>query len=129
MLTYESDLEYNWVTEYAPAEGLSYTILFNFLSDGSVTSDSPVSENEQALALFTVSWWNFDYSGSGILLMLIFYLCRNRPGNERPQDVIVEPLALDHPFQPAHRASAALHQDDLSAGKLHAVGEGGLQPL
>lgn len=55
MLTYESDLEYNWVTEYAPAEGLSYTILFNFLSDGSVTSDSPVSENEQALALFTVS--------------------------------------------------------------------------
>lgn len=46
MLTYESDLEYNWVTEYAPAEGLSYTILFNFLSDGSVTSDSPVSENE-----------------------------------------------------------------------------------
>ena len=33
-----------------------------------------------ALALFTVSWWNFDYSGTGIQLMLIFYLCRNRPG-------------------------------------------------
>ena len=33
-----------------------------------------------ALALFTVSWWNFDYSGTGITLMLIFYLCRNRPG-------------------------------------------------
>ena len=33
-----------------------------------------------ALALFTVSWWNFDYSGTGIILMLIFYLCRNRPG-------------------------------------------------
>ena len=32
-----------------------------------------------ALALFTVSWWNFDYSGTGITLMLIFYLCRNRP--------------------------------------------------
>lgn len=32
-----------------------------------------------ALAFFTVSWWNFDYSGSGILLMLIFYLCRNHP--------------------------------------------------
>ena len=32
-----------------------------------------------ALALFTVSWWNFDYSGTGIQLMLIFYLCRNRP--------------------------------------------------
>ncbi|MFR3921892.1 MAG: hypothetical protein ACLTYN_07860 [Dysosmobacter welbionis] len=31
-----------------------------------------------ALALFTVSWWNFDYSGTGIQLMLIFYLCRNR---------------------------------------------------
>ena len=28
-----------------------------------------------ALALFTVSWWNFDYSGTGIQLMLIFYLC------------------------------------------------------
>ncbi|WP_299103218.1 hypothetical protein [uncultured Alistipes sp.] len=54
-LTYESSLEYNWVTEYAPAEGLSYTLLFNFSTDGSVISDSPVSENEKALALFTVS--------------------------------------------------------------------------
>ena len=33
-----------------------------------------------ALALFTVSWWNFDYSGTGIQLMLIFYLCRSHPG-------------------------------------------------
>lgn len=33
-----------------------------------------------ALALFTVSWWNFDYSSGGIILMLIFYLCRDRPG-------------------------------------------------
>lgn len=32
-----------------------------------------------ALALFTVSWWNFDYSGTGIQLMLIFYLCRKHP--------------------------------------------------
>ena len=32
------------------------------------------------LAFFTVSWWNFDYSGTGIILMLIFYPCRNRPG-------------------------------------------------
>ncbi|MDO4269335.1 MAG: TraX family protein [Eubacteriales bacterium] len=31
------------------------------------------------LAFFVVSWWNFDYSGMGIELMLIFYLCRNRP--------------------------------------------------
>ena len=30
-------------------------------------------------AFFAVSWWNFDYSGNGILLMLIFYLCRERP--------------------------------------------------
>lgn len=54
-LIYTSELEYNWVTEYAPAEGLSYTILFNFAADGSVTSDSPVSEGEQALALFTIT--------------------------------------------------------------------------
>ena len=46
-LTYESALEYNWVAEYAPAAGKSYTILFNFLSDSSVatcllyTSPSP----------------------------------------------------------------------------------------
>lgn len=32
-----------------------------------------------ALAAFVVCWWNFDYSGNGILLMLIFYLCRNKP--------------------------------------------------
>lgn len=30
-------------------------------------------------AFFVISWWNFDYSANGILLMLIFYLCRNRP--------------------------------------------------
>lgn len=30
-------------------------------------------------ALFVVSWWNFDYSGIGIQLMLIFFLCRNHP--------------------------------------------------
>lgn len=30
-------------------------------------------------ALFAVSWWNFDYSGTGIQLMLIFFLCRNHP--------------------------------------------------
>ena len=30
-------------------------------------------------ALFVVSWWNFDYSGMGIQLMLLFYLCRNHP--------------------------------------------------
>ena len=30
-------------------------------------------------ALFAASWWNFDYSGNGILLMLIFYLCREHP--------------------------------------------------
>lgn len=32
-----------------------------------------------ALAFFVVCWWNFDYSGTGIMLMLIFYLCRNHP--------------------------------------------------
>ena len=30
-------------------------------------------------AFFAVSWWNFDYSGIGIELMLIFFLCRNHP--------------------------------------------------
>lgn len=54
-LTYESALEYNWVAEYAPAAGKSYTILFNFLSDSSVASDSPVSDDEKNLALFSVS--------------------------------------------------------------------------
>ena len=31
------------------------------------------------LAAFVVCWWNFDYSGTGIQLMLIFFLCRNHP--------------------------------------------------
>lgn len=31
------------------------------------------------LAFFVVSWWNFDYSSNGILLMLLFYLCRAKP--------------------------------------------------
>lgn len=32
-----------------------------------------------ALAFFAVCWWNFDYSGTGVMLMLVFYLCRNHP--------------------------------------------------
>lgn len=32
-----------------------------------------------ALAFFVICWWNFDYSGNGIILMLIFYCCRERP--------------------------------------------------
>ena len=35
-------------------------------------------------AFFAVSWWNFDYSGIGIQLMLIFFLCRNHPKMARP---------------------------------------------
>ena len=31
------------------------------------------------LAFFVISWWNFDYSGNGIVLMLIFYCCRRKP--------------------------------------------------
>lgn len=30
-------------------------------------------------ASFVICWWNFDYSGTGIQLMLIFFLCRNHP--------------------------------------------------
>lgn len=32
-----------------------------------------------ALCFFALSWWNFDYSSNGIILMLIFYCCRNKP--------------------------------------------------
>ena len=32
-----------------------------------------------ALSFFTVCWWNFDYSGGGVVLMLIFFICRDRP--------------------------------------------------
>jgi hypothetical protein len=31
------------------------------------------------LALLVVSLWKFDYSSTGIILMLVFYLCRNHP--------------------------------------------------
>ena len=32
-----------------------------------------------SLTFFVISWWNFDYSSTGIFLMLVFYLCRNNP--------------------------------------------------
>ncbi|MCI8856499.1 MAG: fimbrial assembly protein [Clostridiaceae bacterium] len=32
-----------------------------------------------AAAFFVICCWNFDYSANGIILMLIFYLCRNKP--------------------------------------------------
>lgn len=31
------------------------------------------------LAFLVISLWNFDYSSTGILLMLVFYLCRKKP--------------------------------------------------
>ena len=55
LLAYDSGLDYNWVCEYAPAQDKSYTILFNFVADSSVASDSPVSDSERNLALYTVS--------------------------------------------------------------------------
>lgn len=55
LLTYDSELDYNWVCEYAPAPDKSYTILFDFVADSSVASDSPVSDSEKNLALFSVS--------------------------------------------------------------------------
>lgn len=32
-----------------------------------------------AVSTFVICFWNFDYSFTGILLMLIFYLCRKKP--------------------------------------------------
>ena len=32
-----------------------------------------------AAVVFVLAWFNFDYSVTGVMLMLIFYLCRNRP--------------------------------------------------
>ena len=32
-----------------------------------------------SLTFFVISWWNFDYSSTGIFLLLVFYLCRNNP--------------------------------------------------
>lgn len=32
-----------------------------------------------AVALIALGAWNFDYSFSGVILMLIFYFCRNKP--------------------------------------------------
>lgn len=55
MLAYKSDLEYNWVADYSLEEGKSYTILFNFLSDSSVSTDAPQSDNEKHEALYKVT--------------------------------------------------------------------------
>lgn len=53
-LNYVSELAYNWVVEYAPTEDRNYTILFDFQADSSVASDSPLSDNEKNLAIYSV---------------------------------------------------------------------------
>lgn len=60
LLTRTGELEYDWVVEYAPEEGGNYTMFFDFLPDGSVVSDSPESERERALAIFSVSGGTSD---------------------------------------------------------------------
>lgn len=62
------------------AEFMNWNIFFTLLL--SLTAVWGFKERKWLVflaALFIVSWWNFDYSGNGILLMLIFYLCRERP--------------------------------------------------
>lgn len=57
--------------------------------------------------LHTKKWWlfismfllanliNFDYSGNGIILMLIFYLCRNRPALGRALRSVLDSCSLE----------------------------------
>lgn len=54
------------------------------------------------LAFFVISWWNFDYSSTGIFLMLIFYLCRNQPvvGAVLYLLLMAPPLLHVHPDNP-----------------------------
>lgn len=54
LLVYDNGLAYNWVTEYSPDGTVTYTILFGFNDDDSVSSDSPSSVNDEALGLFSV---------------------------------------------------------------------------
>ena len=66
---------YDWRTEWA-----NWNIFFTlFLSLLAMAGLKARKWWLFLLGLFVVSWWNFDYSGLGIQLMLIFYLCRNRP--------------------------------------------------
>ena len=66
---------YDWRTEWA-----NWNIFFTlFLSLLAMVGLKARKWWLFLLGLFVVSWWNFDYSGLGIQLMLIFYLCRNRP--------------------------------------------------
>ena len=55
-----------------------------------------------ALSFFVISWWNFDYSSTGVFLMLIFYLCRNRPiaGAVLYLLLMVPPVFHFHPGDP-----------------------------
>ncbi len=54
LLAVQGELSYNWVCEYAPADGSKNTILLNFADDGSVSSDTPLSDSTTNLALYSV---------------------------------------------------------------------------
>lgn len=65
------------------------------------------------LAFFTISWWNFDYSSTGVLLMLVFYLLRDRPawGGAVYLLLMAPPAFHAHPGDPLNLVLGGLALD------------------
>lgn len=66
---------YDWQTEWSNLN-IYFTLFFSLLAMAGIRQRRWWLF---FLAFLVLSIWNFDYSTTGVFLMLIFYLCRNHP--------------------------------------------------
>lgn len=56
-----------------------FTLILSLLFMWGITRRRWYGVCTAVLALLTLGIWNFDYSFTGVILMVIFYFCRNKP--------------------------------------------------
>lgn len=56
-----------------------FTLFLSLLFMWGVTQRSRRGVLVAVVTLLVLGFWNFDYGYTGVMLMLVFYLCRNRP--------------------------------------------------
>lgn len=57
-----------------------FTLILSLLFMWGITQHKWYGICTSILTLVVLGLWNFDYSFTGVMLMLIFYFCRNKPG-------------------------------------------------
>lgn len=76
---YALKVDYNAFLENLTNWNIFFTLILSLLFMWGITLRKWYGICIAMVALVSLGLWNFDYSFTGVMLMLIFYFCRNRP--------------------------------------------------